>query len=172
MNHRRLPVLALLLAGSLGAHAADTPSGEEFSTGAGYEAPGTYSNDPYAQPQQQPQTAPQQAPGGWSGQSTAPSNGGYGASGNAYGAAGGGYGGSQAYGGGQAAGGIQGGSFKGRGQTQGGSSSNPYSSGKTFTRKPKTQVDASAFGGGNNSSTTGGSAWPEAGYETPAPSPY
>ena len=170
MNHRRHPVLALLLlAGSFGVHAADTPSGEEFSTGAGYEAPGTYSNDPYAQPQQQ--QAPQQAPGGWSGQSAAPSNGGYGASGNAYGAGGGGYGGSQGYGGGQAAGGIQGGSFKGRGQTQGGGTTNAYSSGKTFTKKPKTNVDASAFGGGTNSSNTGGSTWPDAGYETPAPSP-
>lgn len=58
MNHRRHPVLALLLAGSFGVHAADTPSGEEFGTTypdatSGYEAPGTYSNEPYAQPQLQ-----------------------------------------------------------------------------------------------------------------------
>ncbi len=155
MNHRRHPVLALLLlAGSFGAHAADTPSGEEFSTGAGYEAPGTYSNDPYAQPQQ---PAPQTAPRGWSGQSTAPSNG-YGASG---------YGSSQGYGSGQA-GGIQGGSFAGRGQTQGAGTTNPYSSGKTFTKPPKNNVDPSAFGGGAN----GSNGWPQPNTETPAPTPY
>lgn len=156
--HRHL-ALALMLAGSA-AQAADTPSGEEFGTAypdaaPGYEAPGTYSNDPYAQPPAQPA-----APRGWSGQSTAPSNG-YGASGNGYG--------SQGYGGGQA-GGIQGGSFSGRGQTQGAGASNPYSSGKTFTKPPKNTVDPSAFGGGANGNS--GSGWPQPSAETPASTPY
>ncbi|WP_293389507.1 hypothetical protein [Nevskia sp.] len=164
--HRHL-ALALLLAGSAAqaGHAADTPSGEEFSTAypnpaPGYDAPGTYSNDPYAQPQQ---PAPPAAARGWSGQSTAPSNG-YGASGSGYGS---GYGSSQAYGSGQA-GGIQGGSFAGRGQTQGAGTANPYSSGKTFTKPPKTNVDPSAFGGGAN----GSNGWPQQNTETPAPTPY
>ena len=170
MNHRRHAAVVLLLLVSVGSHAADTPSGEEFGTtypdaSAGYEAPGTYPTEPQTQPSRQALPAPS----GWSGQSTTPSNGGYGASGNAYGAAAGAYGGSQGYGGGPAAGAIQGGSFKGRGQPQNGGTGNPYSSGKTFTRKPKPNVDASAFGGGNNGS---GSGWPEGGYEAPAPSPY
>ena len=165
MTRPCLTVIALLLAGSLDLQAADTPSGEEFGTsypdaGAGYDAPGTYSNQPYAPPAAAP------AASGWSGQSSAPSNGGYGASGKAYGAASGAYGSSAGYGGAQA-GGVQGGSFKGRGTPQGGGTTNPYASGKTFTRKPKTPVDASAFGGGSS-----GSVWPEAGEPTPAPSPY
>lgn len=154
--------LALLLAGSAAraAQAADTPSGEEFSTAypnaaPGYDPPGTYSNDPYAQPQQPAQPA---APRGWSGQqSTAPSNG-YGASG---------YGSSQGYGSGQA-GGIQGGSFAGRGQTQGAGTTNPYSSGKTFTKPPKNNVDPSAFGGGAN----GSNGWPQPTAEPSSPTPY
>lgn len=89
---------------------------------------------------------------GWSGQSMAPANGANGG----YGSAGGGYGGG--YGGGQGGGGVQGGSFKGRGQPQGGGVGNPYSSGKTFTRPPR-PLDPSAFGGGT-------------GDYPPPPSPY
>jgi len=116
-------------------------------------------------PSDAPAAAPYSPPAsGWAGQSTAASN-------NGYGAAGGAYGGSQGYGGGPGAGGVQGGSFKRRGQAQGGSPTNPYASGKTFSKRPKNAVDASTFGGGNNGSA-GGSSWPDAGYETPAPYPY
>lgn len=151
----------LLLACVLSSAAlADTPSGEEYGssfpgTASGYEAPGTYSNPPAAQPySQQGQT-----PSGWSGQTSK-------GNGSAYGSAGGGYGASQGYGSAQA-GGVQGGSFKGRGTPQGGAVGNPYSSGKTFTKPPKgkpgTQgFDASAFGAGDGGSSTGSWADPYA----------